>query len=62
MANNVQYTIGFKADNSQAKKALQELSSAFEKLEKKQISLNYNDLDLNTCPSKQSRMHQNFVH
>lgn len=47
MANNVQYTIGFKADNSQAKKALQELSSAFEKLEKKQISLNYNDLDLN---------------
>ena len=36
MANNVQYTIGFKADNSQAKKALQELSSAFEKLEKKQ--------------------------
>lgn len=47
MANNIQYTIGFKADNSQAKKALQELSSAFEKLEKKQISLNYNDLDLN---------------
>ena len=47
MANNVQYTIGFNADTSQAKKALQELSSAFAKLEKKQLSLNYNDLDLN---------------
>lgn len=47
MAKNVQYTIGFNADTSQAKKALQELSSAFAKLEKKQLSLNYSDLDLN---------------
>lgn len=32
MANNVQYTIGFKADSSQAKKALQDLNTQLEKL------------------------------
>ena len=52
MAKNVQYTIGFNADTSQAKKALQELSSAFAKLEKKQLSLNYSDLDLNKAVEK----------